>query len=401
MNLRDKLNIYGKKAGAGRSEDHGGFFLEAGARPVEYRGARLWRFEHAGPLQIPEKGPVPAGEIPGLAHFFRGHGAERGLALEDLLFLDLETTSLATGTGTYAFLIGVGAARGGEFRVEQFFMDDYAAEGAILEYVLPRFQGARAAVTFNGKAFDMPLLKNRYRINRVPHFPVDMPVIDLLHPARRLYRNMFEDCSLRTLEEMLLGVRRPNDIPGWLIPEAYFSFQRRGETGRIPDIVEHNRLDITSLLALLFAISDVYRHVEGRSYEGLDRRVLLNCAPHLYGRDIELFLHLLDFLGREALKGRSLFKKYSTALKRTGRLDKALAFWRDEGSVFSLEELAKHFEHRERDAASALRHCREAQDLLDRGLFSPRGDRLEPERLALHRERFRKRLARLERKREP
>jgi len=324
---------------------------------------------------------------------------DRALQPEDMLFLDLETTSLSTGTGNYPFLVGTGYLRGESFVTEQYFMDDYAAEPAILAHLAGVLKGFRALVTFNGKSFDVPLLKTRYRMHRVPGFPVDMPVLDLLYPCRRIFKSIYESCSLKAMEERSLGIVRVGDIPGWEIPDVYFTYQREGALDRIPGVVEHNRTDISSMVLVLALVAGVYEALEARSFEGIHRQSLANLAHHLFRTDRALFLDVVDFLGEDALHNRGLFKKYSSALVRAGRLGDARAFWEKSRSIFALEELAKHCEHRARDYAKALGYAQEARALAEGGVFSKQeGDKIPAAKSAPIIERIAKRIVRLERR---
>jgi len=329
---------------------------------------------------------------------FKRHSDVPDFTVEELLFFDLETTSLSIGTGTYPFLIGVGFIQKNALVIDQFFMHRFECESAILKQVCSSFQAAGIVVTYNGKTFDMPLIKSRYRMNRVPDFPVEIPVVDLLYHCRRIFKNLYENCSLKVMEERVLGVFRENDIPGWEIPDVFFSYQKYGETARLAQVVEHNRMDIESMVLLMGVLNRFYGALDRREFHSVDRRTLLNVATSLYRNNLSLFMDLMEFVGNDIFQKRSLFKKYSTALKRGGELERALSLWRSERSIFSLEELAKHYEHRERDYAQALISCQAAMELLDRGVFSVGSDPLDRTALDFYRNRFFKRINRLHRK---
>ena len=166
-----------------------------------------------------------------------------------LLYLDTETTGLAGGTGTYVFLVGAGFFDGDTFEVRQYFMRDLDEEPALLAAVgglLGQFDGV---VTYNGGGFDLPLLETRFVLAR-RRFPADVFHLDLLGSARRLWSTRLADCRLGTLERHVLGFTREDDLPGALIPSAYFDYLRRKQPGALPRIFEHNRHDILSLAAL-------------------------------------------------------------------------------------------------------------------------------------------------------
>lgn len=175
--------------------------------------------------------------------------AEQPFPIERAVFLDLETTGLARAAGTYAFLIGVGRFTEDGFRLRQFFMRDYDDELNHLEALRTELADAEAIVTFNGRSFDWPLLETRAIMNRL-RLPL-LPHLDLLHPARRVWRPIIGGCSLGELETAVLDVVRVDDVPGYLIPQRYFDFLQTGDAAPLVDVLHHNRLDILSMVALV------------------------------------------------------------------------------------------------------------------------------------------------------
>jgi uncharacterized protein YprB with RNaseH-like and TPR domain len=146
-------------------------------------------------------------------------------SLDSFAFLDTETTGLAGGTGTYAFMIGVGRYEADQFRLTQFFMRDPLEEPAQLAALTEFLQPCRTLVTFNGKAFDVPLLNSRFITNGKSSPFASVAHLDLLHLARRLWRDRLASRALGDLEIHILGVERAHeDIPGWLIPSVFFDY---------------------------------------------------------------------------------------------------------------------------------------------------------------------------------
>lgn len=403
MGLKDKLKLYEND----RSTEHDELRNEhetkrdslqaIGGECIESEDGVIWRFrtkykreELMSSVHAEWEDGIDLllkyNELTGLVH------------LDNLLFLDLETTALNIGAGNYPFLIGIGYLKGKVFTVDQYFMEDFSSEGAILKYLLPWFRKAEAFVSFNGKTFDVPVIKNRYRINKIPGYPVDKMMIDLIHPCRRIFKRLYESCSLQTLEERVLGIPRHDDIPGWLIPDAYFSFQRFGEMDRIPKIIDHNKQDICSMVLLIQVLNKIYRLIDNKEYDLLHRRSLLNITNFIYRINYESFLDLAGYIGHDIFIERSLFKKYSTVLKRVGKQEEALTLWKEENSIYSLEELAKYYEHREKNYKEALMHCDTALSLITEQNFSARGETLDMEAGRKHRIRFEKRINRLKRK---
>lgn len=177
-----------------------------------------------------------------------------------VVYLDTETTGLAGGTGTYAFLIGIGRYIGDEFVVRQVFMRDLHEEHAALHLLAQEMAGYEALVTYNGKAFDWPLLETRYALARRggPAGPEDPAAhVDLLFSARRLWRARLENCTLGVVERELLGVRRGDDVSGWLIPQLYFAYLRDRDARPLAGVFRHNALDLLSLAALLGRVAAV------------------------------------------------------------------------------------------------------------------------------------------------
>lgn len=291
-----------------------------------------------------------------------------------MLFVDLETTGLAGGAGSYAFLVGCAWFDGGVFRVRQYFLASFASERAVLEAVADVAAAAGTLVTYNGKTFDMPLMETRFVMNRMETPFARLPHVDMLHPARRLWRPTAADphaegtvgdggCRLTALEHLLFGHRREGDVPGFEIPSRYFHYVRSGDARPLSVVMEHNRLD---LLALALVTGHAAQLLDdgpaaarsarealglGRMYEraGLDRD-----ACGAFARAAEM---RADPLTRaEALRACAVLSR------RQRRHDDAAAAWRRilelRGAPAAAvreatEALAVHHEHRLRDPRSA------------------------------------------------
>lgn len=169
---------------------------------------------------------------------------------EDILFLDTETTGLAGGTGTYVFLIGLAHFEDGQLVLQQHMLRDLSAEAAFVEHLKAELEPFRACASYNGKTFDLPLLRTRFVMAIRSDLTVDESHLDLLHPARRLWKDRFGSTTLRQLEESILDDGRITDIPGSLIPDAYFHYLRRGDEAIIAPVLEHNARDVVSLVRI-------------------------------------------------------------------------------------------------------------------------------------------------------
>lgn len=169
-----------------------------------------------------------------------------------LLFLDTETTGLAGGCGTTAFMIGLGRlhASGSSFTVRQYLIAGFGAERAMLDAVANDVNDHDCLVTFNGKSYDLPLLATRYRLLGADNPLHGQSHLDLRHPLRRLYGKQFADCRLKTLEEQVLGHRRDHDLPGSEAPKAWLDWLKRREMSMLAEVARHNRGDILAMVGL-------------------------------------------------------------------------------------------------------------------------------------------------------
>ncbi len=186
--------------------------------------------------------------------------------LQRAAFLDTETTGLAGGTGTLAFLVGVGTfepdprkAKGGSFHLRQFFLRDPDEEAAMLSALSDLMQDRQALVTFNGRGFDLPLLQTRYTLARMRPAWLGLPHLDLLAPARRVWRDRLVSCALSSLELNVLSVRRTSeDVPGFMIPQMYLDYLRTGDASEMAHVIYHNRYDILSMVTLTARLCGIF-----------------------------------------------------------------------------------------------------------------------------------------------
>jgi uncharacterized protein YprB with RNaseH-like and TPR domain len=173
--------------------------------------------------------------------------------LKDFVFFDLETTGLSGGAGTVAFLAAFGKPQvPGKLRITQYLLLDYPGEDDFLMSALEEFKNERIMVSYNGKCFDSQIIKTRCLMNGIK--PPEYPHVDLLHPARRLWKNIINDCSQSSIEAQILGIDRGDDIPGALAPEIWFDFLKTGRHERLIGICDHNSADIAGLASILAAV---------------------------------------------------------------------------------------------------------------------------------------------------
>lgn len=354
----------------GREEvnDAGAFYVVDRFFPLEHRHGRM---ELARLRDVPEE-----------AFSILARGIEQGAVdLERALFVDTETTGLAGGSGTYAFLIGLGFVEDGAFVVRQLFMRDYAEERAMLRALSQMVSSYELLVSYNGKSFDIPLLETRFVLSRQPFSFEEKLHFDLLHPARSLWKARFESCRLTELEQLLLGLERENDVPGHLIPDIYFRYVRTGDASRLPYVFEHNAQDILSLAALTVSASDMLseEHLPEDPIDDFSLGRLFERVEE-HERSIVHYRRAVESGLSGAARRRSL-RGLAELHKRKRDYDKARLLWeelsREDGaeSILALHELAIHLEHRERDYEEALALCERALERLEAGFELPPGSR--------------------------
>jgi uncharacterized protein len=288
---------------------------------------------------------------------------------KDALFLDTETTGLAGGTGTFAFLIGLGWFEGDAFRTQQLFARDFSEEKACLHFLLEAAQEKSFLVTYNGKTFDVGLLSTRFILNRLTDDLTAMPNLDLLHPARRLFGHRLENNRLSTMEKDIIGFHRYGDIPGSEIPQRYFDWLRYRDPHLLTDIFEHNRLDVVSMAALSVHLAEL---LDAKPDIMRNEHADLLAASRLlvHRRDSSGALTILEALSKSDNPGTAheARKILSLIHKRQGRWKDAIQTWEtmlvcNPGNFFAVEEMAKYLEHKRRDFEKAIQIINEALGL--------------------------------------
>ncbi len=177
------------------------------------------------------------------------------IARDQVLCFDTETTGLAGGTGTRAFMIGAADLVDGQLRIRQLLTTTLAAEQAMLETFARWLSPATVLVSYNGRSYDAPLLKARYRLARLPCPVTPLAHLDLLHPSRRRWRGRWENCRLATIEHRVLGVVREDDLPGSEAPRAWRDYLGGGPATDLRRVLAHNHTDVRSLASLLARLS--------------------------------------------------------------------------------------------------------------------------------------------------
>ena len=331
---------------------------------------------------------------PGALEVIAGGGEFAAVDPRRVVFFDSETTGLAGGTGTIPFMLGFGFFSDQAFQVKIFVLLSLDREGEFLEAVA-RFleeKGFSALVTYNGKAFDSPLLETRYILQR-QRFPLrDLPHLDFLFPARTIWRNTFDSRKLGYLGEMLLGLSREDDIDGSDIPALYFNFLRSRAFSLIEPVVEHNAMDLVGLAAVVLLgvlyLDDYSLTGDGGEIFGLGRL----CERAGLLEKAEEFYKVAREVSSRSDVGTLAAQRLSALMKKKKLYGEALELWRqlaDASDPQAQHEISVHYEHRERDYAMAVTYVEKA---LSGGGLSPARQQAMEKRL----KRLQQKIAKLE-----
>jgi len=334
-----------------------------------------------------------------------GAGSGRRVRAEDLVFFDIETTGLSGGAGTTIFLAGFGSLSEGRARTVQYFLNGLSSERLFLRLISDHLVSGMVLVSYNGKSFDYNIIRNRFILNRISDAGLDHIHFDLLHSSRRLWRGMFPDFSLGTVERMALGVLRKDDIPGFLIPDVYFDYLKGvNVTERLEKVFSHNRLDVLSLFALFAKQLEIITSGLDAETHSPDREPsrcnLVSLAEYLMQKGyLRQAKHiLLPHTGDPAA-----LKRLALLCKRQKQSEEALRYFTlltqrarvPTDYIFACTEAAKLHEHVFKDFRKAIVYAEKAK------LWLSRSGYLHPELAAGYESaRFlvEKRLVRLQRK---
>jgi uncharacterized protein len=291
------------------------------------------------------------------------------------LFLDTETTGLAGGTGTYAFLVGLAWWDCGGLQAEQLFMRDFSEEHSVLQEVAARLAERPVLVTFNGKSFDWPLLENRFTMTRAIRTPQLAAHLDLLHPARALWKLRLGSVRLIELERHVLdapklGWHRDDDVISAMIPQHYFDYLRGGAADPLAAVIKHNQMDLRGLAALVGKIDQLLavENCQDQNVDGLD---LFGLSRFLQrrgesGRAHAACSQALD-LGLPAEFRGQARRELALLAKRRGHHEQAALLWREIAAepacgprdvIYACQQLAIHFERCQKDFNQAAEFAR-------------------------------------------
>jgi len=323
---------------------------------------------------------------------------------EKWLFLDTETTGLAGGTGTYAFLVGLAWWEQGSLVVEQYFMRDHGEEPSLLLGILDHFARRPVLITFNGKSFDWPLLQTRYQMTRVGTIRPPLVHLDLLYPSRQLWRLCLKSVALTQLERNVLGLSRCHDIPSESIPQIYFNFLRGGPPEAVVEVFRHNQLDLCGLASLAVHICHILAdpgnsNCCSNELFGVSRLLQKRGDQHLAG---QIYMKALE--GGLPKPAEQIAQRELALLAKRGRdFTLSNAFWEKllgdttEG-LRAYEQLAIYYERYARLPGKAARLVREALVKLQEAF---RAGRINSNKYMQLHEKFHHRLGRLNSKLNP
>jgi uncharacterized protein YprB with RNaseH-like and TPR domain len=348
---------------------------------VHFQTTRFWaRHRRHGSMDISELSELPHDLLDAVSE-----GTVPPSPPQRWVYLDTETTGLAGGSGTYAFLIGIGYVTAEGFHLKQYFLRNPGEEASALEALKQDLEEFDVLVTYNGKAYDQPLLETRYRMTR-QRPPFDrLAHMDLLYGSRRLWKLRLESCRLVELESQILGVEREGDVPGELIPYLYFDYLRKQEIFRLVPVFHHNAIDILTLACLTAIVPYAFRDPsEARLKHGAE---MVGIARWMRKADRleEAVAWMRAALGRK-MKDDLLFRTMwdiAQLERKLGREQGALSMYTELAScrnphrVEALEELAKHYEHKERNPVVALAFTEQALKLCPSPELQHRAARLE------------------------
>ncbi|WP_175991249.1 ribonuclease H-like domain-containing protein [Bacillus sp. Marseille-Q1617] len=297
--------------------------------------------------------------------------SSRGLSPEDLFFFDTETTGLGGGVGNTIFLLGHGRIAGDEVVVTQHFLPQPGSEIPLYHSFLKTVD-YNTLVTYNGKAFDWPQVKTRHTLikEHVPKLP-SFGHFDLFHGSRRLFKHKMESVKLVNVERKVLDVERVDDVPGYLAPMIYFDFIERRDPEGILRVMEHNELDILSLITLYTHLT--YQLLEMTNSSTEQERFEAGRWLEYTGNGKmakERFEYIVNDRGIQHYESvHHLAFRY----KKEKEFDKAAALWEGIGDdcpfkikLVVLEELAKIYEHKHKDYDKAMDKCLELEELLNK-----------------------------------
>ena len=351
-----------------------------------------WHANNAGKVFIMKK-TIPFGTFHGnvqLSENFStdpifdltGYIPQNDLHLGDIIFLDIETTSLSIGAGSFAFLVGLCYFSQKGITTNLIFIEKPNDEGALLTFLDDKLSQYSIICTYNGKSFDIPLLKNRYIMHRLQFTALSMHHLDLLYFARKIWKMRLKTCKLSEIEKKILQFTRSDDeIPGWLVPQIYFDYLDQKSPAILKGVFNHNRMDVISLAALFQYINQIITsHGNINGVEGTD----LASLARIYQQQDKLELSSSYYQigikkGFGTENSAYIHRNFGLVNKKQEKWDEAVNQWKlasEFNDYISCIELAKYFEHKEKSYYQALEWTYRAMEIINREHIKGAKDKL-------------------------
>jgi uncharacterized protein YprB with RNaseH-like and TPR domain len=300
-------------------------------------------------------------------------GMDSSFNINECIFIDTETTGLSQSAGTFAFMVGVGIIKEDSLLIRQYFLRNPGEEAAMLLDLSNFIENYKVLVSYNGISFDIPILINRYILYRMPHDLRTKKQLDLLKYSRSIWRYQFEDRSLKSIESKVLSYQRTSEeVPGWMAPEIYRDFLKTGNYSQIQGVFYHNAMDVVSLAALVIKID----HVLSTSSDYEEQYDTLNFAlAKLYDKNNERNI-AVEIYEKAIIQNNipheikiKAILSLSKIYKRENKYSEAVSLWEkavEMENIDSMVELAKHYEHRERNISKAIYYTNLSKQTLDK-----------------------------------
>ncbi|MCR4576326.1 MAG: ribonuclease H-like domain-containing protein [Clostridiales bacterium] len=297
---------------------------------------------------------------------------------ERTLFIDTETTGLSGGAGTVAFLIGVGRVSDDRFVVKQYLMPDYSCETEMLLALKQDFDSCDTVIHFNGKRFDMPLIRDRLVLKRIDDYTDSVNQLDLLYPSRTVWKLRLGTCRLGYIETKILGLPERDDIPGGEIPQRYFESIKTQDVTLLNDVIEHNRQDIYTLALLLVKLNECYSSPEKLDEQldlfsmgrHMEKHGEIRAAEKLYLKaSLPRPIKSVSDIRNAKYRGEANLKLYILA-RRRGEYDACELILKNmikrrQLGIVPVFELCKLYEHRLKRFEDALIQCNKLLETAD------------------------------------
>ena len=308
--------------------------------------------------------------------FFHDKSIPSDIKINEIAFIDVETSGLSSGSGTLVFLVGICYLDDTGIRLVQVFLDDPINERNYLECLDDLLSKFQLLISYNGKTFDIPIMKTRYIMNRMHHQFDTKAHLDLLILARKIWKYSLESKSLSVIENEILNFHRSeSEVPGWLVPQIYYDYLQNGDSNLLTGVFYHNKMDILSLSALFqFIVSLVSNEKNILDNEGLDI-FSLACLliPYLDNNKLINYFEKCIEKGLPDEKQIQIFNKIGSFYKINHLWEKAIAIWENNakfGDCLSCVELAKYYEHRKKNYIKALYWANQAETILEKNGLS-------------------------------